>query len=77
MLEEIDTIEEGMTRDDLLQVFDEEGGFSTPLKRTYVYRGCHMIKVDARFQVRHAIGEHLDDKIVKLSRPYLARAISD
>src|SRR4051812_37389439 len=47
---EMKTIKVGMTRSDLLKVFDTEGGLSTGLNRTYVYRKCPLIKVDVEFQ---------------------------
>ena len=40
----------GMTRADLLKVFTTEGGLSTGLNRTYVYRECQYIKVDVDFE---------------------------
>ena len=86
-LGEMETIKVGSTRRDLLAVFTEEGGLSTPLWRTYVYRECYMFKVDVEFAAvgrpsRNADGrvtsvESLDDVITKISRPYVARPISD
>src|SRR5262245_11285252 len=49
-LKEIQTIKVGMTRTDLLKVFTTEGGLSTGLTRTYVYRECPYIKVDVEFE---------------------------
>src|SRR3954471_2433706 len=49
VLKEIQTIRPGMTRTELLTVFTTEGGLSTGLARTYVYRGCPYIKVDVTF----------------------------
>ena len=49
-LREMKTIKVGMVRADLLKVFVTEGGISTPLNRTYVYRECPYIKVDVEFE---------------------------
>jgi hypothetical protein len=43
-------IKVGMTRADLLKVFTTEGGLSTSLNRTFVYRDCSYIKVDVEFE---------------------------
>src|SRR6266542_341238 len=45
-LKEMQKVKVGMTRADLLKVFTTEGGLSTGLSRTYVYRECSYIKVD-------------------------------
>ena len=79
VLNEVNTIRAGMSRNDLLKVFREEGGLSTRSHRTYVYKECPYIKVDAVFSVVGAPGltESGDDKIVSISGPYLAYAIMD
>jgi hypothetical protein len=79
VLNEVKTIRAGMSRNDLLKVFREEGGLSTRSHRTYVYKDCPYIKVDAVFSVVDAPGltESGDDKIVSISGPYLAYAIMD
>jgi hypothetical protein len=80
VLKETNSIRVGMTRKDVLNVFTTEGGISTRLSRTYVYRGCPNIKVDIQFQAIQAPNdyrERLDDKIVSLSKPYLDYSISD
>jgi hypothetical protein len=40
--------------------------------RTYVYRQCPYIKVDVKFAASSRDGELPTDKIVEVSRPYLA-----
>ena|ERR1043165_696262 len=84
---EMKTIKVGMTRADLLKVFTTEGGLSTGLNRTYVYRKCPLIKVDVEFQpvgrpARDAKGrvtltEADGDVIEKISRPYLDFSVLD
>ena len=86
-LGEMETIKVGSTRRDLLAVFTTEGGLSTGLLRTYVYRECSMFKVDVEFQAvgrpardtdgRVTLIESPDDVITKISRPYIARPIMD
>jgi hypothetical protein len=79
-LKEMQTVKVGMTRADLLKVFEEEGGISTRTQQTYVYRGCLYFKVDVTFEpVGDAKSGHKypGDKIVKLSQPYLDWAHAD
>jgi len=67
-------IKPGMTRADLLRVFRTEGGISTRTLRTYVLKNCPYIKVDAEFvasKQSDPTTERLDDKILKISKPYL------
>ncbi len=86
-LKKMQKIKPGMTRADLLEVFTTEGGLSTRLRRTYVYRECQYIKVDVEFEpvgrpARDAEGrvtlvEANEDVIKKISRPYLEWGILD
>ena len=71
------TIKGGMTRSDLMTVFTTKGGLSTTSQRTYVYRQCPYIKVDVTFAGSGRDEELPTDKIVKVSRPYLAWAVAD
>jgi hypothetical protein len=70
-----------MTRVDLLKVFREEGGLSTRTQRRFAYRDCPYIKVDVEFE---PVGEPEDklsqlpeDKIIKISKPFLEWSIID
>ena len=86
-LKKIQKVKPGMTRADLLEVFTTEGGLSTALRRTYVYRECQYIKVDVEFEpvgrpARDAEGrvtlvEANEDVIKKISRPYLEWGVFD
>lgn len=86
-LEKMEVVKPGMTRDDLLKVFRNEGGLSTGLHRTYVSRDCAYFKVDVQFQAvgrperdtdgRVTLAEDGRDIIVKISRPYLQFSIAD
>jgi hypothetical protein len=73
----IETIRVGMTRSDLAKIFTTEGGLSTAARRTYVYRQCRFIKVDVKFDVVTSVEEQPTDKIVEVSRPYLAWSVMD
>jgi hypothetical protein len=80
-------IKVGMTRADLLKVFTTEGGLSSGLNRTYVYRECPYIKVDVEFEPvgrpardtdgRVTLVEANEDVIKKISKPYLEWSVSD
>jgi hypothetical protein len=64
-----------MTREDLRRVYTEEGGLSTRTHRTYVLKGCPGTKVDVEFipvgEEQDGLAESPNDKILKLSNPYL------
>ena len=76
-----------MTREKLLTIFTTEGGFSTPLERTFVSRDCPYFKVDVEFQAvgrptRDSDGrvtsvEGSQDIILKISQPFLQFMIAD
>ena len=80
-LREMETIKVGMTREDLLKVFSEEGGLSTRTQRQYVYRECPYIKVAVEFErvgnAEAPFPENGKDKIVKISRPFLEWSVID
>src|ERR1700747_2231939 len=71
VIDEIQTLKPGMTRKDLVHVFETEGGISTRRQRTYVYRQCPYIKVTVEFEPvdnYEDIQEMPMDKITKISR---------
>lgn len=76
-LNKMQTIKVGMTRAELTTVFTTEGGLSTTSQRTDVYRQCPYIKVDVTFAALSREEELPSDKIVKVSRPYLAWSVTD
>lgn len=84
VMRSISTIKPGMKRKDIFTVFTGEGGLSTRTQRRYVYKHCPYIKVDVEFS---PVGDmdvnpvaatgNLEDRIVKISRPYLEYSIAD
>lgn len=78
VMRSIATVKPGMTRRDLLRVFTEEGGISARSQQRFVYRHCPYIKVDVQFSPLDDAQERSpDDKIAKISRPFLEYSISD
>lgn len=79
VLREMLTVKGGMTRDELLRVFQTEGGLSTGLERTFVSRQCPYFKVDIKFKAvgrgdrdpdgRVTAVEDGRDVITSISRP--------
>ena len=70
----------GMTRADVLKVSMGEGGISDRGWRRYVYRKCAYIKVDVEFAPvgnPNRYGESADDRITKISKPFLEWSIRD
>jgi len=86
-LKRMQTIEPGMTREELLRVFSTEGGISTALQRTFVSRDCPYFKADVTFRNVSSYGEadapsdfleeRQSDVIVTISRPYLQFSVMD
>jgi hypothetical protein len=81
-LREIQTIKPGMTREELLKVFqEEEGGLSSRTQQRYAFRECPYIKVDVTFEAVGALEGKLTkspkDKITKISTPFLEWPIID
>ncbi len=86
-LKRMQTIQPGMTREDLLTVFTTEGGLSTGLQRTFVSQACPYFKVDVQFDAvgrpnrdgsgRVTLVEGNQDIIVKISRLYLQSPVLD
>jgi len=78
-LREMQTIQIGMTRAQLLKVFRTEGGLSTRQWRRYVYRDCPCIKVNVRFKAyassKYPHAESARDRIVAISQPFLEWSI--
>ncbi len=75
----IQTIKKGTTREELLRVFTTEGGWSTRLERTYVYKECPYIKVRVHFKAvdDDKFFENNKDIITDISKPYLEWMIAD
>ena len=81
VMDSIQTIKPGMTREDLSKVFTTEGGLSFRLQRTYVYKDCPYIKVNVEFEAAanpdEGLTEMPEDKIVKISAPFLQYSVMD
>lgn len=81
-LKEMQTIKVGMTRADLLKVFEGEGGLSSRSSRQYVYQKCLYFKVSVQFEPVGAPDgpgslDGAQDKIVKISKPFLEWPVLD
>jgi hypothetical protein len=75
-----DALRPGMTRADVLQNFQTEGGISARQWNHYVYKQCPYIKVDVTFVVAQGedqFKEAATDKIATVSKPYLQFSIMD
>jgi hypothetical protein len=80
-LQEIQSVQVNMKRRDLARVFTTEGGLSTRSSRVYVYKKCPYIKVKFDFQPaqgsENLSRESEDDRITKISKPYLEYPLTD
>ncbi len=75
-LEEVFSIRPGMTKADLLRVFEHDGGLQNTWPQRFVLRSCHLIKVDVEFNVPEGMApaSYPPDnelKIKSISKPYL------
>jgi hypothetical protein len=81
ILREIKTVKPGMTREDLLKVFAEEGGLSSRFQRRYVHRAAPIIKVDVKFDINepeaNSSREDPKDIIRQITAPFLEWPIMD
>lgn len=87
ILLETEKVKAGSTRAEFNKVFARQGGLSTGLQATYVYRECPYVKVDVHFtavgrperdaQGRVTLEESDADVVKEISRPYLDWAVLD
>jgi hypothetical protein len=80
-IKEAKSVTVGMSRADLLKVFDRGGGFQVIPAETYVLRSCLLIKVNVNFDMsatdRHEPIPDKDLKIKTISEPYLGYVVLD
>jgi len=82
-LKQMLTIQPGMTRAQLMQVFTTEGGLVfSALQQTFVSRECPFFKVEVRFNrapntSAGTFEELTTDVVESVSRPYLQFTIAD
>ena len=80
-IKEAKSVTVGMSRADLLKVFDEEGGFQTIPAETYVLKSCLLIKVHVKFNpASPGSSQPVPDKDLKIktvSEPYLGYKVLD
>lgn len=78
---EATSIKAGMTRADLLKLFEEDGGLQSIPASRYVLKCCQLIQIEVKFDSGYGVNykptpdENL--KIVEVSRPYLQRMAAD
>ena len=78
---EATSIKAGMTRADLLKLFEEDGGFQSIPAGRYVLRSCQLIQIEVKFDAKYGVDykpmpdENL--KITDVSKPYLERMATD
>jgi hypothetical protein len=79
-ISEVETIHPGMTRAELLKMFEPAGGFFSGdrLQGAYVYRNSVYIRIDVRFAAQSDKGVDVSvDVITSVGRPYLAFPVYD
>jgi hypothetical protein len=80
-LKQIQTVQPGMKRKEMQKVLTTEGGLYSPSTGHYVSRECPYFKVDVEFKTgRERDGRAVagpDDRIVRISQPYMQWQIID
>ena len=75
-LHEATSVREGMSRADLLKVFEEDGGLQRIPAGRYVLKSCRLIQVEVDFATRYGREYRpvpdAELRITKISAPYLA-----
>lgn len=75
---EAKSIKPGMSRSQLLKVFDIEGGLQAIPATRYVLKSCPMIKIDVSFKPGVANRTSgVSESIATVSKVYLDQVISD
>jgi hypothetical protein len=78
---EAKSIAAGMSRADLLRVFEQDGGLNSIPARRYVLRSCRYIKVDVEFDITQgSYSRAMPDeslRISSISEPYLGYIVTD
>jgi len=79
---QIQTIQPGQTRKDLLKLFDYEGGLQSREANHFIYRKSNLIKVDVKFKAvgpatRIEFEGNPNDVITSISKPYLEFSFID
>ena len=78
---EATSIQPGMTRADLLKLFEEDGGLQSIPASRYVLKSCQLIQSEVKFDTKYGVDYKPipDDKlkIVEVSKPYLERMAVD
>jgi hypothetical protein len=75
----LDSVHPGNTRARVEQTFTEDGGIQTRSQTRYTFKQCHYIKINVEFSYtdNHPADFSPDDKIVKISKPYIELPVAD
>ena len=75
------SIKPGMSRADLLKLFDEDGGLQSIPAGRYVLKSCQLIQIEVKFNAQYGVDYQpmpdKDLKITNVSKPYLERMAID
>ena len=78
---EATSIKTGMSRADLLKLFDEDGGLQSIPAGRYVLKSCQLIQIEVKFNSQYGVDYQpmpdRDLKITNVSKPYLERMAID
>jgi hypothetical protein len=82
-LKDFASLKPGMTRKEVESKFPQDGGLQTVSPVRYTHPACPCFKIDVEFDFKRDQADQgraitgADDKVTRVSRPYLERPISD
>jgi hypothetical protein len=82
-LRDFESIRKGMTRGEVASRFAMDGGLQGVSPVRFVHPGCPYFKVDVEFEFRKDAADKgraissMDDKVIRVSKPYVERTVGD
>lgn len=84
-LNDFESIKVGTTREEIERKWTMDGGIQVLSQNRYVHRVCGCFKIDVEFDVKGNAADKRPmweiwskkDKVIKVSKPYLERPVSD
>jgi hypothetical protein len=82
-LRDFEAIKPGMTRAEVERRFQLDGGLQSASPVRFVHTNCPYFKADVEFEIHRDAADHnraierKDDKVIRVSKPYLARPFID
>jgi hypothetical protein len=76
-LTDANNIRKGMRRSEVEKVFVEDGGLTFLPKSRYIYRKCHLLKIEVDYEMTTKDKTSADDTVKKVSKLYVELPYAD